>query len=65
MKVSEHHSWVVKELGKELEALAISRYGIEADMHRTKPIYGTQFHSEIKWRNDGYKCLENFLQMIK
>ena len=64
MKVSKHNEFFVEKVGKELEILAVSKNNIEAVKHKKKLIYGVQFHPEIKWRNDGYKCLENFLKMI-
>jgi len=65
MRVSEHHEFFVEKVGKELEVLAVSKNGIEAVKHRTKPIYGVQFHPEVRKDNQGYKALENFLELIK
>lgn len=64
MKVSEHHEFFVGKVGKELEILALSKNGIEAVRHKTKPIYGVQFHPEIRRNNQGYRIIENFLRMI-
>jgi anthranilate/para-aminobenzoate synthase component II len=44
--------------------LATSKDGIEAIKHRTKPIYGVQFHPSLLSDNEGYKTLENFLKLI-
>ncbi len=46
-KVYESHRWVVSEDSDQLIALAESKYGIEAVKHKTKPIFGFQFHPEM------------------
>ena len=65
MRIFEDHEWDIVKVGKNLEVLAKSKDGIEAVKHRTKPIYGVQFHPEITKNNQGYKTIENFLQLIK
>lgn len=48
-EVFESHSLAVPDLkrNKYLTALAKSTYGIEIIKHKTKPIYGFQFHPEM------------------
>ena len=64
MKVFDCHRWSFIRASKKLEVLATSRDGIEAVKHRTKPIYGVQFHPEVTWNNQGYMAFENFLKMV-
>lgn len=46
-KVYESHRWVVRNLPGELSSLAVSKDGIEVTKHKTKPIFGFQFHPEM------------------
>lgn len=46
-KVIERHSRVIESLWDELESLAQSNFWYEIIKHKTKPIYGLQFHPEI------------------
>jgi GMP synthase (glutamine-hydrolysing) len=64
MNVFEWHRDKVNNVGKYLKVLATSKDGIEAIKHRTKPIYGVQFHPSLLSDNEGYKTLENFLKLI-
>jgi GMP synthase (glutamine-hydrolysing) len=64
IKVFEDHQWDVKSVSRSMEILATSKDGIEAVRHKTKPIYGVQFHPEIRKNNQGHKALENFLNLI-
>lgn len=64
MDVFEWHRDRVNNVSKNLEVLATSKDGIEAIKHRTKPIYGVQFHPSVISDNEGYKTLENFLKLI-
>ena len=65
IKVFESHRWVIKSPGKKLIALGSSKDGIEIIKHKTKPIYGFQFHPEII-RNGlkGKLLFSNFLSVI-
>lgn len=45
-KVWASQKWRIRELPDELEAWCASNEGIEVFKHRTKPIYGLQFHPE-------------------
>jgi GMP synthase-like glutamine amidotransferase len=47
LKVYEAHRWIIKTLPPALIKLAISKNGIEAFKHKTKQIYGFQFHPEM------------------
>lgn len=44
--VYEAHRWVMENVPEELEVIAISETGPEIIRHRTRPIYGFQFHPE-------------------
>ena len=45
--VYESHQWAIKNLGKDLEGLAKSKNGFEIVKHKSKKIYGLQFHPEM------------------
>ncbi len=45
--VYQAHRWKIRRLPEMLEALAVSKDGIEVFRHRTKIIYGLQFHPEV------------------
>jgi GMP synthase (glutamine-hydrolysing) len=47
LEVYENHYWSITKLGKNLIGLAKSRYGYEIIKHKTKPVYGLQFHPEM------------------
>lgn len=65
LKVFEAHKFYVKEVNN-LIPLAKSKTGIEIVRHLTKPIYGVQFHPEIRLENNnGFKVLKNFLKNLK
>ena len=68
VKVQEFHVDEVKELGAELELLASSdNCRIQAFKHRSKPIYGTQFHPEQANANypDGFQNLKNYFKIAR
>ena len=66
IKVWESHFDEVKELPKEFEVLAHSdTCKIESFAHRTKPIYGVQFHPEVWHTESGETILENFINLAK
>lgn len=54
MKVYESHRWRLGELGKDslFEAVAMSSDGVEIVKHIERPVYGTQFHPEVRRGND-------------
>jgi GMP synthase-like glutamine amidotransferase len=63
--VYESHRWIVKKLPKTLKAIARSKDGVEAFAHRTRPIYGFQFHPEMFVRKtDGKKIFDISLAKI-
>ena len=65
-QVFESHRWVVKEPTGEMLVLASSRHGIEIFRHKTKPIYGVQFHPEMfVEKSCGDEIFYNFLNSIK
>jgi gamma-glutamyl-gamma-aminobutyrate hydrolase PuuD len=47
IKVFEAHHWAITDLGKYLKGLAKSRTGYEIIKHKTKNIFGLQFHPEM------------------
>lgn len=68
IRVQEYHMDEVKKLGPQLVLLASSaRCRVQAFRHRTKPIYGTQFHPEMSPEvfPDGRKVLENFFRIAR
>ncbi len=68
IRVQEYHMDEVKELGPELQLLASSaRCRVQAFKHRSRPIYGTQFHPERSPEAypDGTQILKNFFCVAK
>ncbi|MCM8770078.1 MAG: gamma-glutamyl-gamma-aminobutyrate hydrolase family protein [Candidatus Omnitrophica bacterium] len=66
--VPEYHFWEVKKLGPELVLLASSRNcRVQVFRHRTRFIYGTQFHPESanEVYPDGTKILRNFFHLAR
>lgn len=66
--VQEYHYWEVKRLGPALVLLASSAdCRVQAFRHRTKPVYGTQFHPERHSDTypDGAHILENFFRIAR
>lgn len=62
----ETHLWVVKNVGDGLIMLADSDMGVEAIKHKTRPIYGFQFHPEINIGNGlGYRLFENIFTIVR
>jgi GMP synthase (glutamine-hydrolysing) len=45
--VYESYKWAITKLSVELEGLARSGNGFEVIKHKTRPIYGFQFHPEM------------------
>ncbi|MFA5312508.1 MAG: gamma-glutamyl-gamma-aminobutyrate hydrolase family protein, partial [Methanomassiliicoccales archaeon] len=53
-------------LPDEFEILAHSENcRIEAIRHRTRPIYGLQFHPEVENTEHGYDIFKNFLKVVE
>ncbi|MFH0926994.1 MAG: GMP synthase subunit A [Candidatus Micrarchaeota archaeon] len=66
IKVWESHFDEIKSMPSEFEILAHSQTcKIEAFAHKSKPIYGVQFHPEVWHTEHGEKILENFLNLAK
>lgn len=65
--VGRYHSWVVDTgtLPLSLEVTAVSAEGhIMAIQHKTKPIYGIQFHPESILTPEGTQMIENFIKHV-
>jgi anthranilate synthase/aminodeoxychorismate synthase-like glutamine amidotransferase len=63
-EAGRYHSLIVREEGlpPELEVTARSEGGLVMGLaHRSKPIYGVQFHPESVLTPEGEKLLRNFL----
>ena len=52
IKVYEGHKIKINQLPSSMEVLATSKDGIEVFKHRSKKIYGLQFHPEVTGRYD-------------
>jgi anthranilate synthase component 2 len=66
IQVYESHRFIITSVPPELEILATSEEGIEAIRHKIYPIYGIQFHPEIKIENNnGVDVLGSILEKIK
>lgn len=65
IKVHEAHRWAVDEVSKDLIVLAQSDNGIEAVKHKTRTLYGLQFHPEnFTYVSDGKMVFENILAIF-
>lgn len=65
ISVFESHRWVVEDPGSELVNLANSQSGVEIIKHRSKDIYGFQFHPEMFVElTEGDEIFNNFLRII-
>jgi len=62
MKVYESHKFAIKNAPQDFEVFGNSEYGIEIIKHKSKPIWGTQFHPEVTEDNSGIVLLEGFLR---
>lgn len=62
--VYENHTYRTEAVPDSFELLADSDAGIEAMKHKTKIIYGVQFHPEVyPNRTDGLIILSNFIEI--
>ena len=64
LKVFESHLWAIKKPPKDFDVYGTSQYGVEIIKHRTKPIFATQFHPEVREGNNGSIILQYFLQKM-
>ena len=62
--VVRYHSLIVSELPEELEGIAWTNDGILMGVrHRTKPIWGVQFHPESILTEHGQQLIRNFMEL--
>ena len=62
----ENHNDEVKKLPQDFSILASSKTcEIQAFSHKTKPIFGTQFHPEVENTQFGKKIFENFIEICR
>lgn len=63
--VYENHVYRVETAPENFDILATSDTGIETIKHRSKCLYGVQFHPEVyPNRTDGPIIINNFLQIV-
>ena len=63
-RVWSSQRWRITELPDVLEAWCASRTGVEVFKHRTKPIYGLQFHPEhYTAHKDGQRIFNKILEI--
>lgn len=55
-----YHSLIAENLPDELEATAFTDSEIMAVQHKTRPVFGVQFHPESIGTEHGLKIIENF-----
>ena len=64
LKVFESHLWAIKNPPKDFDVYGTSQYGIEIIKHKTKPIFATQFHPEVRENNRGNIFFQYFLEKM-
>ncbi|MCC7289057.1 gamma-glutamyl-gamma-aminobutyrate hydrolase family protein [bacterium] len=63
--VFQSNRWIITDLPDDLICIAASDEGAEVIRHRSKPLYGVQFHPERRvGKNDGAKIFNNILKVI-
>lgn len=66
LKVYSAHRWLIKRPPKEFNVLARSKRGIEIIEHKSRPLFGFQFHPEMyPEKTCGYELFSNFINLIK
>jgi len=64
--VWESHNDEVLEAPKGFVVLAHSKdCAIEAMRHKSRPLYGVQFHPEVEHTEHHYEIFENFIEVVK
>jgi len=64
--VYEAHRWAIKKLPADLVELARSKDGIEVIKHRSRKLYGFQFHPEmVTEKTCGDEIFNNLLNILK
>lgn len=64
-RVFQSNLWIITEVGEELEVIAASGEGAEIIRHRSRPIYGVQFHPErTQGNNDGPVIFRNIVREL-
>jgi anthranilate/para-aminobenzoate synthase component II len=59
----EFHKWLIESVPLPLKALATSKDGVEILRHRTLPLWGVQFHPEVRrLDNKGHLVFEYILR---
>ncbi|MEM0156700.1 MAG: GMP synthase subunit A [Thermoplasmataceae archaeon] len=62
----ENHNDEIKRLTEDFQILAWSKTcGIQAFEHRTRPIYGVQFHPEVNNTQFGKELMRNFAESCR
>jgi len=62
----ESHNDEIRELGEDLELLATSEHcPVQAFKHKTKNIYGLQFHPEVEHTECGVQIFKNFIDVCE
>ncbi len=62
IEIYHDNGYNIKNIKENLIVLAESKYGIEIIKHKTKKIYGFQFHPEKS--KDGLKLIKNFINLF-
>lgn len=61
--VYEFHKWLIEDVYPPLESLATSKDGVELFRHTDLPIWGMQFHPEVRrLNNQGHTIFEYILR---
>jgi len=65
IRVGRYHSLVVQDLPEDMEMMASYGDMIMAMRHKTRPVYGIQFHPESFLTPQGPQLIKNFLNCLK
>ena len=62
----QSHNDEIKVLPKDFEIIASSKNcKIQGIQHKTKPLFGVQFHPEVEQTDFGYDIFKNFIEICK